>query len=154
MNTIRTIDEELLIPHAALDRNLSENILEILKLKESTCNKSYGYIGKIISLDAIIDSRISAGNSQNHVTIRYTFESIKPDIGTILSGSIAAVFEDGVFSDTNGFKTLGIGGKFDNGTYTCSCGMNLSVGDVVSFVITDIEFKSNTFFCVGTHHHA
>ncbi len=150
--------EEIVVPSYALGSTFASTIFEILSRKKNTSCKRYGTVVDVIALDEIIDSRISAANSKNYVTVRYTFDAIKPKKDGILTAKVNSIFKEGMFLTCDAIKIIVTDGTFiphkSGNRYRCQdCFTEFTTTTDVHLIIVDVEFKDERFYCVGKHCH-
>jgi DNA-directed RNA polymerase subunit E'/Rpb7 len=159
---MRTIIEDVVLPSKYLTYSYIKNILEIIKVKLGTCTKLYGYVYKIYDDVEVIDSRIDTGDCSNVFTIKYSFDSIKPEINSTYIGCVSSIHEEGVFCtlgyefNVKNFEVLLIGGKYNSTNLSYAfeqCGCVVNVNDKIKVRLNNVLFKKDRFYSVGTHSH-
>jgi DNA-directed RNA polymerase subunit E'/Rpb7 len=131
--------ESIRVPSIMLTRDLKTNILDILKAKESTCTKKYGYITKIWCIDKIYKAYVTTADSSNIFQVEYTFDAFKPELSIVYQSIILAIFPQGIIAEINGCVKVLI---VDVKDYVL-------VGQVINIRLNEIAFKSGQYQCVG-----
>ncbi len=162
-NTIEkthTITSEFAIPSSALGPQFYNVVLQTIQRKCGTCDDEHGLITNIVSIDEIVDSRISAANCTNYVTVRYSFDAIKPIVGMKLNATVVSLFQEGTFFVYKTFKLITTNGTHVPATfddveqYRCGeCDATFVKTNVVRVKLTDVNFRDNTFYCICVHNH-
>jgi len=159
MATITSVTEEIRMESKYLDAMIKDHILTKLKrAKEGSVSKEYGIIDRVANIDEIIDSRINPADASNCFTIKYSFSATKLRRGSILTGKIAGIYEEGFFVVGDKYQILGTNGRYVPSTkssevsYVCDhCARIFSIGNVVDVTLTEITYRDLGFFGVGTH---
>lgn len=159
-----SIKENIIVPSAWLNHRLTDHILADLKTKKSrTYSKLHGYIKDVVTVKKIHNAYVSFADSSNRFTVEYLIDIIKPSRGVTCLGKIIGIYEQGLFIDVDGFQALVIVDIPRNTADTymdlkhkkvrfCACGEK-TVGDWITMVIQEVEFKGNQLSCVGKHEH-
>lgn len=158
------VKENIIVPSVWLNHRLKSHILADLKTKKSrTYSKIHGYIKDVVEIKKIHNAYVSFADSTNRFTIEYLIDIIKPSPGVTCQGKIIGIYEQGLFIDVDGFQALVIVDIKHNTAHhymdlkhkkvrLCECGEK-TVGDWITMVIQDVEFKGNQLSCVGKHEH-
>lgn len=138
-----------------LDQNILDHLLQ--KIRDSTeneCTKEYGYILSVDRLVEIEDNYVSAANSDIVFIVRFKARTLKPDMGTELSGVVCMVVTHGVFlSVKDKMKVLvpmpGYTFDSENSCYTKD-DVIIKNGDTLSVRIIGSKYSKQNFSCYGS----
>jgi DNA-directed RNA polymerase subunit E'/Rpb7 len=156
---IIVIQRRICLDPVYLDQNCLEHLLE--KIRDTTaneCTKEYGYILSVERLVEIIDNRISAANSDIIFTVKIEVRTLKPDVGTELTGIVCMVVRHGVFLSVENdklkvlipFKSMA--GYNYNSEETCydKEEKRIKQGDTLSVIIVGSKYSKQNYSCYGT----
>ena len=156
---IVTISQNVSLDFKYLDNNIQQHLLN--KLKNSminTCSMSNGYILDIIEIININSNLVSTANTKTVFNIIYTAETLNPQKGQVIEGTVCMVFDNGIFvnhldklkilvpkSSLNG-EDLHFNGEsksFEGDESTIEVGSNVSVK------LSMIKYEEKEFKCIG-----
>ena len=92
------MERRITLEHKYLIRNVKEHLLnKVRTITLNECSQNYGHILNINRLISIKDSFISNVNCDNVFIVNVEAETLKPEIGKILTGEVCMVFSGGIF---------------------------------------------------------
>lgn len=149
------ITRRICLDPVCLDQNILEHLFD--KIRESTeneCTKEYGYILSVDRLVEIKDNYVSAANSDIVFEVSFEAQTLKPDIGTKLTGVVCMVVKHGVFlSVRDKMKVLvpmtGYNFDSENNCYTKD-DVIIQNGDILSVQIVGSKYSKQSFSCYGS----
>ena len=155
MNKI--IERRVCLEPRFLDQNISIHLLNKIKETiEGECTKEYGHIIKINRLVEIYDNMISSANSDIVFTVLFEAETLKPEIGSNLTGDVCMILPSGIFINVqNKLKVLVPRNELSNykynGSNMCYSKNESSIkkGDIISVCITGTRYTKQNFSCFG-----
>jgi DNA-directed RNA polymerase subunit E'/Rpb7 len=153
MNCINLIKEVSISPRN-LDCNLNQHILEkARKIYVGTSNKQDGCIINIHKINTIIDNYV---DTNTIFTVDMTIDIIKPQIGDILTSTIAMIFDSGIFLTISDIKIMIpssnlLGGIFNRNNNTYKVGKYVyKIGDEIKVKIEQIRYLRHQFSCIAS----
>lgn len=158
MNEKTIICRKLCLKSKFLNKNVRDNILnELNECVKDECTQEHGHIisiNKIIKIENLI---ISRANSDNIFSVVFEASTLKPVVDAKLSGEVVMVYKDGIFiSIFNKLQMLIPTMYLEDFTFDeireeyVGGDRRIKVGDVISAVVTAIEFDKNSFGCFGS----
>lgn len=139
MNKTNIIKNIFLHPRF-LNKDIKKNIEnETRSQLLGKCSEDTGYIIDIHDVK-IIDNYIQNSSSGITYVVSALVSVFKPRIGLSLDVYVTAIFESGFFVNSNSHKIL---------IPTPNKQTDLKAGDKVTIVLTAINYKNNSFCCIG-----
>lgn len=146
------IERRIYLEPKHLDKNIMEHLMS--KITEDTlgeCSKEFGHI---ISVKRIVEI---LNNEDTIFTVRFEAETLKPEVGTKLTGVVCMVYKDGIFvniAEKQKMLIPSIALKeyiFEENTGTYKKGnINIKEGDEIQVVVTAVKYNKQSFSCVGS----
>jgi DNA-directed RNA polymerase subunit E'/Rpb7 len=148
---ISIIKKRVYLDPQYLDENIMNHLLKkINELYVGECSKEYGHILSIIQILKIID------NEDTIFTVLIEAETLKPDVGIILEGTVCMLFKDGIFTQISEKQKMLIpnltikGYTYDETSQTYSNGKKkIKEGDKIQAVVTASQYNKKNFSCIG-----
>ena len=148
---ISIIKKRVYLDPQYLDENIMNHLLKKIKeLYVGECSKEYGHILSIIQILKIID------NEDTIFTVLIEAETLKPDVGIILEGTVCMLFKDGIFTQISEKQKMLIpnltikGYMYDETSQTYSNGKKtIKEGDKIQAVVTASQYNKKNFSCIG-----
>ena len=120
------------------------------------CTHEYGYILSIESLEDIVSHEIGRANGDNVFTLQFKALAFNPVVGKEVVGEVFHVFAIGIFVNVMDKQKILIPvTALANYVYNEMDGKyegekdEISVGDKLKVVITDSQYNSGGFSCLG-----
>jgi DNA-directed RNA polymerase subunit E'/Rpb7 len=146
-----------------LNQNLMYHLLQKIRdITKNECSKLNGYILNINKLSQIIDNSISSANSDIVFTVEFDADTLKPEVGNVLTGMVCMMCENGVFLDIHeGFKVLipvnGLNGFIMNENekneeekyFTRNENEEIVMGDELKVEISGVKYSKQLFHVYG-----
>jgi len=130
---------------------------QIQKKMNGHCDQEYGYVVDSGQNIEILDNSISSTGSGVFFTVKFTVRSLKPAVGDEFEGKVFMIFEHGILIEVENLMKVFIS-KDKMGSYRYSKSKQLykkgattiSMGDIITAVIEDIEYEKKNFNCIGS----
>lgn len=155
-----TMEKKICLESRYLDHNIRDHLLSKLQQTLSTdCTKDIGHIIGVTKLVNILHHEIDRANGANVFTVSFEAETLKPDPGTTLSGTVCMIYKDGVFIDVLVGRQKMLIPKIYLKTYTFDetvpCytndeGKSINMGDILMANVTASQYNNKTFSCFGS----
>ena len=134
-----------------LDQNIMTHLLnKITDLSVGECTKENGHILSVIRIVEIL------GNEDTIFTVRFEANTLKPNIGDILEGTVCMLYRDGIFTQVIDRQKMLIpalsikGYKYDDVEQIYSNGNNkIREGDKIKAIVTASQYSKQSFSCIG-----
>lgn len=169
ITTMLSLTKSLFIEpkHLIVNNNyIKQHIFSRLKEKyEHTCNKKFGFILQINTIDSISDITINY-KGYGIVTVTFSINYIKPIVNESITSYIISIHSHGILSIPNQIQTLQLkkppipiwigssqlkncGYVYTNGEYIHKTLPVIQKESVVNINITHIMYKQNIYNCLG-----
>ena len=142
-----------------LDHNIRDHMLcELTTMTKNECTKEYGYILSINTLDKILSHEIGRANGGNIFTLKFKADTLNPVVGKEVTGVVFHVFAIGIFINVMGKQKILVpvtslkNYVFNELTSIYEHSENsdiINVGDSIIVTITDSQYNSGGFSCLG-----
>lgn len=155
----KIITRRICLDACYLDQNIRSHMLKSLSVMTTNeCTDEYGYILSIESLEDIVSHEIGRANGDNVFTLQFKALTFNPAVGKEVVGEVFHVFAIGIFVNVMDKQKILIpltslanyaynelDGKYEH-IFTNG---GISVGDNIEVVITDSQYNSGGFSCLG-----
>ena len=130
-------------------------ILQILKKMEMTCNKKDGYIDQIYQILDISSIKLfDNGYCKLHIT--YQASHFKPEINKKIKTTVQIIFEHGIFSSLYVLRFLIPISNLIEYIYIPNVGYKhkktshvISIGSEITIFITHLKYEKEHFSCIA-----
>jgi DNA-directed RNA polymerase subunit E'/Rpb7 len=134
-----------------LDEKIMDHLLQrIIELYVGECTKEYGHILSVKKIIEILH------NEDTIFTLLFEAETLKPDVGNVLEGTVCMLYKDGIFTQVSEKQKMLIpnlsikGYTYDETFQTYSNGKNkIKEGDKIKAVVTASQYNKKNFSCIG-----
>lgn len=157
MSSTVVLEKKISIESEYLFKNLKEHLFNKLKrIYENECTKDNGYFLNINKILKIKDNFISS-NCENIFNVEFEAETLKPEIGKKIKGTVCMIFSGGIFINVENIMKILIPEsnlkeyKFDQ-SETCFKGKNNTIkkDDDITVCISGVKYSKKKFSCFGT----
>ena len=158
--TTATMQKRVCLESKFLDSSIRDHLLSKLQRVVATeCTQEYGHILGVRRIVDILSHEIDRANSDNVFTVRFEADTLKPEKGTVLNGTVCMVYKDGIFITVHGRQKMLIPRmylkeyEFDEALQcyrSLEESTTISEGDEVEAVVTAAQYSKNTFSCFGS----
>jgi DNA-directed RNA polymerase subunit E'/Rpb7 len=146
------IERRIYLEPAYLDENIMDHLFnKIVQTTCGECTQEYGYITGVKNIVKILN------NEDTIFTVLFDAHTLKPELGSKLSGNICMVYKDGIFINVADRQKILIPAstlsdwKYDEVQSTYSKKQNtIKVGSNVNITVTASKFNKKGFICVGS----
>jgi len=127
-------------------------------MTKNECTHEYGYILSIEKLEEIMSHEIGRANGDNVFTLKFQAQTMNPVVGKEVTGEVFHVFAIGIFVNVMEKQKILIPiaalgsyvynemeGKYDH----ISANGDIMIGDTIKVIITDSQYNSGGFSCLG-----
>ena len=157
MTTIVVLEKKISIESEFLFKNLKEHLFNKLKrMYENECTKDNGYFLKINKILRIKDNFISS-NCENIFNVEFEAETLKPEIGKKINGTVCMIFSGGIFVNVENMMKILIPEsnlkdyKFDQTETSFKCkNKTIKKDDDITVCISGVKYSKKKFSCFGT----
>jgi len=155
----KTITRRICLNDRYLDQDIREHMLcELSTMTTNECTKEYGYILSIDALDEILSHEIGRANGGNVFTLKFKAITLNPVVGKEVTGEVFHVFAIGIFVNVMGKQKILVPvTSLTNYVFNeltsiyehSENGDTIKVGDSINVIITDSQYNSGGFSCLG-----
>ncbi len=154
----REITKTVVVPPSALGPGIAEYVADQIQQSEMKwCSKKEGIIVNVHDEIVLSTPTISNANSEVEVDVRFTADTLLPEIGDAFTGKVWKIFNEGVFLQVRNTLQILIPAKSIPGykmlssgkSATCESG-SISLGTLLDGSVTGVRYKTGKFNVIGT----
>ena len=156
---LKSIKQKVSIEAKFLNKNIKDHLLD--KLKKTMigrCSLEHGYFLNVNKLINVGSNTITYSNSLIIFDVVYEAETLKPELGQVITGTVCMVFQHGIFVDIKKMKVLVpatsmVSYVFKDNSFTTERGTYqhrvITTGLEVCIIINMIKYEQKEFSCIG-----
>lgn len=152
-----TLEKRLYLEPKDINSRIKDNIRAKINGLVGSCTQEFGYIVEVYDGIQILGNIIPTSDPGSFVTVKFEAKTLKPEAGSVYSGEVCMIFQDGIFVEVAGkmkvllpaSKLLGYEYRKDSGTFVSKI-KTIGKGDQLKVKIDFVKYEKGKYGCIGS----